>query len=196
MLYEFVRPLACPFEKIEKYVAERGKILDVGCGHGLFAKLIAEKSTNRWVLGIDPSNKKIEVAKRNNDLKNLAFRRSYLKDVKGGFNCISIIDVLYLLPNEEKLKVFNKCRELLKKQGLLILVENGDGKELIYQILKIQERLVRIFNFTYSDFKGFYFLDNKGYRSLLLEAGFKVETEKDLKSLLPYPHTLFVASKI
>ena len=193
MFYEFIRKLTCPFEKIEEFVPKEGKILEVGCGHGLFSKLVAQKSNNIIVTGIDPSVKKIEAAKRNNNLKNLNFKVAYLEDINEKFDCITIIDVLYLLPDREKLKLLKNCRKNLNAGGRLILVENGYGKELIFWILKIQETImIKLLRFTHSDFRELYFLDINNYRKLLINAGFEVEIEKNLKSIIPYLHVLFV----
>lgn len=193
MFYAFIRNLTCPFEKIEEFVPKKGKILDVGCGHGLFSKLMAEKSGDRQILGIDPSVKKIKAAEKGNKLDNLSFKATYLEKINEKFDCISIVDMLYLLPDDQKLKLLENCRKLLNKDGRLILVENGFGKEFIFSILKLQESIMtKILKFTYSDFRGLYFLDSNNYRKLLIEAGFRVITEKNLKSVIPYPHVMFV----
>ncbi len=196
MIYEFVRPLTCPFEKIERYVPKAGNILDVGCGHGLLAKLLASKSARRQVLGIDPSYKKIELAGKNNSFKNLEFKVGFLANLKKKFDCIVIIDVLYLFPYEKKLDFFGSCFRLLKSGGKLILVENGNGKEFIFNILKIQENvMVKYLKFTHSEYKGIHFLGNRGYLKLLRKTGFKINLTKNLRSVLPYPHVMFVAKR-
>lgn len=196
MLFEFIRGLTCPFNEVEKYVPKKGKILDMGCGHGIFSKLLVEKSKKRFVLGIDPSDKKILEASKKSVLKNLKFKKAYIDDIKEKFDAISIIDVTYLLPQKEKLKIFKKAKELLKKGGRLILVENGYGDSFIYKLLKLQETImVKFFRFTYSGHEGLHFLTNEGYRKLLKKSGFTVKVEKKITSFLPYPHTIFVAAK-
>jgi len=194
MIYEFIRPLTCPFEKIEKYVPKKGKILDVGCGHGLFAKLIANKSSQREVLGIDLSKEKIRLARYGSLAKNLKFKVKKLESLKEKFDAITIIDVLYLFPLQEKIKFFQKCKKILIKNGLIILVENGDGGDLIYRILKIQETVMTNYlKFTYTRFKGLHFLSGQGYKDILASLGFKIKRQENLKSIFPYPHFLIVA---
>src|SRR5438552_18552520 len=48
---------------IDRYVPRHGFIVDLGCGHGLFANLLVESSPGRRVLGIDFDERKIAVAR-------------------------------------------------------------------------------------------------------------------------------------
>src|SRR5213593_3202151 len=48
---------------VERYVPNKGFIVDLGCGHGLFACVLREASPTRRVLGIDLDPRKIDVAR-------------------------------------------------------------------------------------------------------------------------------------
>src|SRR5439155_1696288 len=48
---------------VERFVPRQGFIVDLGCGHGLFACLLREAAESRRVLGIDLDDRKIEVAR-------------------------------------------------------------------------------------------------------------------------------------
>src|SRR5688572_2964589 len=48
---------------VERYVPRHGFIVDIGCGHGLFANVLAEASDARRVLGVDVDERKIAVAR-------------------------------------------------------------------------------------------------------------------------------------
>lgn len=199
MIYEFIRTLTCDFDQIKPFVPSKGFILDVGCGHGIFARKLAQKAKQSRILGIDPAEKKIAAAK-NSSLKvpNLKFQRGYLKDISGKkFECISIIDVLYLLPTKEKLSMLLKCKSLLKKGGKLLLVINGKEPSWIFKILEIEEKImINLLKFTYSDYKKTFFLDKNSYKRLLTKAGFLIENEVRIRSFLPYPHLLLVATPV
>ena len=197
MIFEFIRQLTCDFNKIENFVPKKGTILDVGCGHGIFSKLLADTSEKRIVLGIDPSAAKISKALSNyRKTKKLTFKKAYIYEITNNkFDVITIIDVMYLLPEKEKLLMLVNTKRLLKKSGSLILVINGKKPILIHKVLQIQEYIMTtLLKFTYTDFRKVYFEDRNKYIKLLDNAGFEVIQEEYIKSFLPYPHVLFKAS--
>ena len=61
-IYTLIRCGLCPFSEIEKAVPEDGKILDLGCGHGIFSNFLALKGPGRHVIGTDLLENKINVA--------------------------------------------------------------------------------------------------------------------------------------
>lgn len=197
MVFEFTRKLTVPFDQIARYVPKKGRILDVGCGHGIFSALLA-KNSDREVLGIDPSSYKIRLAKTHySNLSNLKFKTIYLNDLDTKkYDCIVIIDVLYLLPEDEKLKILVKIHQLLKPDGVFILKEVDTKPDWMFKLIKLEEALmVRLLRYTHSDYRRLYFLDKQGLKKLLRKTGFKITTERQLRGILPYPHLLFVSQK-
>lgn len=200
-LFESIRTLMCPFDKIEPYVPAKGQILDVGCGHGTFPYLLAKQSRFRNITGIDPSKAKITLAKNNyKKIKNLQFNQKDIFQIKNKhFDSISIIDVLYLFPDSEKLRFLKQARSLLNKKGKLILKVNGKEPYFLYLLVLLEEFLmVSLLKYTHSEYNSkLYFSDKYTYRKLLKQSGFKIEVEKRIRSkgFIPYPaHLLFVAS--
>lgn len=198
MLFEFIRKLTIPFSQIEEFVPKKGKILDVGCGHGAFSRMLAQNFPETKVLGIDPSNHKITMAKSNSlNLPNLSYKNSYLKDIQGNFDCIVIMDVLYLLPHEEKIKTLKLCSKLLNKNGLLILNEiDYKPTSLMFKLLFLEEIImVKTLKYTYSDKRELFFLSTKNYLKELKKIGYTIITSKDIQGVLPYHHTMYIAKK-
>lgn len=198
MLFEFFRKLLCPFEQIETYIPKKGKIIDVGCGHGIFSRIIAIKSPSRKVLGIDPSAKKILLASANpQNRPNLSFKNIYLEEIREkNFQSIIGIDVLYLFPPGEKERLFRTAKRLLAPQGKLIIKLEVTKPNWLFYLLKLEEKvMVRLLKYTFSDHPQFYYTSPEEYKKLLIKIGFKIQSEKILTSWIPYQHTLLVAIK-
>ncbi|MHB1162116.1 MAG: class I SAM-dependent methyltransferase [Chloroflexota bacterium] len=189
------RHLLCPLSAVEQQVPERGRILDLGCGHGLFSALMAVASPERSILGVDPSAAKIDTAARlSSKLPNVEFRRGTVDDCLGDrLAAITIVDVLYLLPRPEKLRILQRCRELLAPEGRLILKTNDTHPAWKYRWARLQEVIMTRLGLTLST-GGLYFLSCAETMELLRQVGFQDVRVHHLPTLLPYPHTLFVCS--
>jgi 2-polyprenyl-3-methyl-5-hydroxy-6-metoxy-1,4-benzoquinol methylase len=197
MIFEFIRKLTCNFDEIEKYVPKKGYILDVGCGHGIFSKLLVDRSDKRSILGIDPSSLKISLAKKNlGKVPGLKFQKIHLEKIRQKFDSVVVVDVIYLFPNKEKIKFIRVVKNKLKDNGKLILVINGRKPKWMYQLLIIQERIMhKVLRITYSEYGKTYFESKEEAVDILKKAGLKIQKIVNIRSLLPYPHLLFVAAK-
>jgi 2-polyprenyl-6-hydroxyphenyl methylase/3-demethylubiquinone-9 3-methyltransferase len=191
-LHVRARHWLCPLERIAAHVPLAGRVLDVGCGHGLFGNLLALGSAERQVFGVDPMASKIAVAQRAaRDLPNARYAVGSAADVTDGpYDVITILDVLYLLPRPAKLALLRECRTLLAPDGLLLLKTNDRKPRWKYLWARFEEQLMTSLGVT--EGQGLYFLNAAQNRALLGMAGFTAEIIR-LDSWLPYPHVLFVA---
>lgn len=198
MFYEFIRKILCPFYQIEKMVPQKGDFLDVGCGHGTFDEILAIKSKNRKILGIDPSQDKINFAKKRELIfKNLKFKKMYINDLRNKkFDVIIIIDVLYLFSPSEMVKFLKKIKKLMKRNGVLVLKTDSREPKILHNLLMVEEFImVKLLKFTYSDAKKTYFLSKDEYKKVMKKAGFKIYKEKEFISIFPYHHPTYLAKK-
>jgi 2-polyprenyl-3-methyl-5-hydroxy-6-metoxy-1,4-benzoquinol methylase len=186
------RHLLAPLTRILAEMPEHGRILDVGCGHGLFANALALGSTAREVLGVDPSAAKIAVARASGAaITNVRYLRGIVQDLpEGGFDAISILDVLYLLPVPEKLAILRACRERIAPDGVLVLKTNDTRPAWKYRVAKLQEQLMTGLGLTMG--RGLHFLSREQNAAILELAGFRPRTIV-IRSWLPYPHVMFVS---
>ncbi len=189
------RHLLCPLSLIEGYVPARGRILDLGCGHGLFSAMMAIASPERSVTGIEPSAvKMLTAAAVAGKLPNVQFRQGIVDDVtEASLDGITILDVLYLLPVPEKLRILSRCRELLAPDGRLVLKTNDTHPAWKFRWAWLQEVAMTRIGLTLGE-EALYFLSCEETAGLLKEAGFGRIEIVHLPFLLPYPHTLFSCS--
>ena len=170
-----------------------GRLLDVGCGHGLFANALALGSPARQVLGVDPSAAKIAIASVSaNGLANVRYEQGLVQGIDAsGFDGISILDVLYLLPVEEKLAVLRACRERIAPGGVLVMKTNDTAPAWKYRVARLQEQAMTGIGLTMGG-QGLHFFSRHQNADLLRQAGFEPRFV-DLNNWLPYPHVMFVS---
>lgn len=103
----------------------RGRVLDVGCGHGLFsATLAAEPGTT--VRGLDHDPRKLAVAEQCVRGPNVSFGGGALSDEPvGAYDAVLIIDVLYLVPRAAWRDFLADAAARLAPGGVLVLKEVG-----------------------------------------------------------------------
>lgn len=117
------------FSQLEKFVPKKGKILDLGCGYGIFTNYLAVCSSFRTMIGIDTDAYKIAHADKG--VKNVSFSlgdatKMKLKDLDG----ILLHDVLHHLSSyNEQDQIIKDCVLMLKEKGILLIVE-VDNKPL------------------------------------------------------------------
>jgi 2-polyprenyl-3-methyl-5-hydroxy-6-metoxy-1,4-benzoquinol methylase len=195
-LFTLARYLLAPLGRVAAEVPKSGRILDLGCGHGLFTNLLALDSPARDLLGVDPSPSKIAVARRSSaSLPNVRYLEGRVQDVsEAGFRAITVLDVLYLLPDDDKLALLRRCRALLAPDGLLLLKTNDTRPRWQYAVVRLEEQLmVRVLGLTLGG--QLHFRGVPQYTALLRAAGFESQVVK-LDSWLPVPHRLYICRPI
>jgi len=103
---------------LEKCKYKDGKLLDVGCGTGIFLETIAKRKS--WHLyGVEPSKYAFKVAhnKFGDNIFNCTLEEAQFKDKS--FDVITLWNVLEHVP--DPLAVLNEAERILKDDGLLIL---------------------------------------------------------------------------
>jgi len=191
-LFTIARHLLAPLDAIAAAVPSNGRILDLGCGHGLFTNLLAISAPERELLGVDPSADKLAVARRSSrSLPNVRYLQGRIEDVYDqGYRAITILEVLYLLPDPDKLAVLRRCRELLAPDGVLLLKTNDTRPRWKYAIVRAEEEMmVRVLGLTLGG--QLHFRGIGDYRRLLQAAGFAVQVLR-IDSGRPAPHRLFI----
>lgn len=152
-LHIYIRLRRPFFETAEKHVPQTGKILDFGCGHGLFSLYLSSKSKHRNITAVDISKRKINLAKASRHSRRITFL--YLKDTTSTlkksqqYDAIVVINVLYLLDRNQQKQIIKKFHHALKKNGQLIITEQDSSFAFKTFYTKLREFImVRVFRLT------------------------------------------------
>jgi len=101
------------------------RILEVGCGTGIITSFL-DKTND--VTCVDPDEKSIKQAKKN--VSHAKFVKNLFQDfqTKAKFDILLFSNILYAIPINDRQNVINKAKNLLKKNGKIILTTvNGDS---------------------------------------------------------------------
>ena len=194
-LYTRIKFKICPLLPVEPLLPRRGRVLDLGCGNGLFAAILKLGSPERRIIGLDLDEGKIAVARQ-------AFRAWSGDELAVGdvvaaaypaADIVAIVDVLYLLPHPAQEAVLRKCHAALPPGGVLAVKEMDTRPRWKFVWNMIQETLaVKIIGFTLGG--RFYFKSRAEMTRLLERIGFAVEPV-GLDKGYWYPHILYLARK-
>jgi SAM-dependent methyltransferase len=126
-MHATVRWWSAPFPAVEAELPSSGRVLEIGCGHGLFATFAALAGSARSVVGVDIDDRKIAVARtvaHGLDGVNLNFRLAPSGEVPPGpWDAIVVIDMLYLLPAAEQRGLLAAAAAQLGPGGILLVKE-------------------------------------------------------------------------
>lgn len=194
-LHLLTRYLTCPARRIEELVPRTGRILEIGCGHGLFTNMMAVASAGRVLTGIDIDGKKIRIAAgTEGEGRGVTFREiDFLRLEEGPFDSIVVIDVLYLIPYEKQEEILRRCRDLLVDGGLLVIKTMAARPRLKYAVNVLQEFIsVRLAGITRGE--GLFFRPAGEFKSLLEEIGFEARIVPMHRGYT-HPHCCIVCRK-
>ena len=101
--------------------------MDLGCGYGIFAHLLALSSPAREVIGLDMDPARIRVAQEAaRGRKNVSFACVDLKDPEfplPSCRAITLIDLLHHVPFQDQEGLILRCAQALQPGGLLLIKE-------------------------------------------------------------------------
>ena len=187
-----VRWATCPLQAVAAVIPHEGRILEVGCGHGLLANYLALESSAREVHGVDIDGPKIEAARRAGATSGAAFAdldAGRLPD--GPWEAIAIVDVLYLLTEDEQRLLLRDCAAGLAPGGVLVVKEMSPSPRWKAAWNRVQETAaVRLLGITEGE-GGFTFLHPLRLATWMAYDGLTV-THRPLHKGYPHPHHLIV----
>lgn len=190
------RVLLSNLEFVEGHVPAAGTIVDLGCGHGLFANLMALSAPGRDVTGIDLSPEKIRHARATvGERPNIRFTcGDVLKEPLPPGDAVTIVDVLYLLSPAEQLAVLQAARRALRPGGMLVWKAQERRPRWKFAWTWLQEQVATAAGLTRGKRGKLAFLSREAAVSLLEQAGFRPAVVA-MPTRLPYTDILYIGRK-
>ena len=144
-LYEFgsdeevVRRIQRPFVN---FFRDQGPVLDVGCGRGVFLKLLREAGID--VVGIDQSREAVAACQEKGFKVNYEDGRGYLNRNLRQFGGIFCSHVIEHMGYQDALSFLTLCHGALRNDGVLLLITpNPEDLTIISEIFWLDPTHIR-----------------------------------------------------
>jgi 2-polyprenyl-3-methyl-5-hydroxy-6-metoxy-1,4-benzoquinol methylase len=192
-MHVLVRWLTCPFPPVVDVLPTEGRVLEVGCGHGLFSGYLAQRSSGVRVHGVDIDASKIAVAAVSAEPGRLDFTVGTSGSVpEGPWDGVVLVDVLYLLDEAAQRALLTSCAAVLAPGGVLVVKDMATRPRWKARWNAMQEALsVRVLKITAGS-PEFAFVDSDERARWLVAAGLQDVRARRLDHRRVHPHHLLV----
>lgn len=172
---------------------DEGRILDIGCGFGLFAAYFGQTQPGRQIVGVDPDQRRIAMAKRVCErlgLEGHEFHAGDARDaeLKGSFAGAYVLDVMHHIPAEDQLPLLARLRDLLAPRGVLVVKDITTEPFIGLKFTEILDRVMVGWDEPLN------YRHHRDWAKMLTSLGFHVRMVR-VPDVLPYPHVVIAATK-
>ncbi len=177
-------------EEIGQYLPRQGRVLDLGCGFGLFSLYFASQAQGRRITGIDQDERRIELARtsaRRLGLGNVDYHVGDGLDWHSdeSFDAIYLLDLVHHLPRDAVPAFLARLRERLRPGGVLVLKDIEDRPRWKVLFTLLLDRLM-------VGSEPIHYWPPAELAALLEGLGFEVVRHR-MRDFLPYPHIVYVS---
>lgn len=181
------RFLTCPFLRVLPHLPPGARVLDLGAGHGTFARLAVEAGAS-GVVALEPDLRK---ALPSFNHPQVRFVAGYADAVGGRFDAVTIFDVLCRVPMEIWDSILATAFERLRPGGVFLLKEIDPAHHLKGKWNRTQERIADLLGMTLGDAFSYETREQIGAR--LARHGFERFEAVEMGAGYPHAHILYKA---
>jgi 2-polyprenyl-3-methyl-5-hydroxy-6-metoxy-1,4-benzoquinol methylase len=193
-VHVLIRWLTCPFPPVVDVLPRTGRILEVGCGHGLFSSYAAQRLPGVEVHGVDIDADKVAVAaSAAGSAPRLQFTVARSGVLPAGpWDAVVLVDVLYLLGAADQRALLGSCADALAPGGVLVVKDMATRPRWKASVNRWQETVsVRVLGITEGS-PVFGFVDPDERARWLQAAGLVGVRSRRLDRRRAHPHHLLV----
>jgi ubiquinone/menaquinone biosynthesis C-methylase UbiE len=172
---------------------DEGRILDIGCGFGLFAAYFGQTQPARRIVGVDPNARRIAIARRvceSIGLEGTSFIAGDARNVplEGKFAGAYVLDVMHHIPERDQRPMLERLRQLLLPRGVLVIKDITTEPTFGLEFTRLLDRLMVGWK------EPLRYRHHREWGEMLSELGFHVRMVR-VPDILPYPHVVIAATK-
>ena len=153
-----LRWATAPLPAVVDLLPPTGRVLDLGCGHGLVSLLVAQGSPGRSVHAVDVDGAKLAVLRHAATAAGVGDRVEVeqvgagWRPPAGAYDAVVVADVLYLLGRSRAVELTRRLAQGVVPGGRVVLKEMGAAPRRKVLVNAVQEHLaVRAFRVTSGD---------------------------------------------
>ena len=180
-------------DEIGQYLPARGRVLDIGCGFGLFSLYYASVAPTLELRGLDFNPRRIAMARRaaarlglTNVIYEVQDARDYRAD--GDYDAAYMLDIVHHVEEESVRPLLEQLAKSLRSGGRLIIKDVDTRPAYKRWFTHALDRLM-------DPRTPVHYWPAEELQSLLEEVGFTVHRHL-MVDVLPYPHVLYICQRV
>jgi len=180
-------------DEIGQYLPARGRVLDVGCGFGLFSLYYASVRPELEIAGLDRNARRIAMARAaagRLGLGNVRYEVGDARDFRGGalFDAAYMLDIVHHIPEDAVRPLLEQLAKVLPAGGRL-LIKDVDRRPawkrwFTHALDKVMDPGTPVRYWA-----------GEELQALAEAVGFRVYRHL-MVDFLPYPHVLYVCERL
>ena len=179
-------------DEIGQYLPERGRVLDLGCGFGLFSLYYASVCPGLEIKGLDLNPRRIAMARAaagKLGLGNVRYEVGNVMDFRGAstFDAAYMLDIVHHIPAETVRPLLEQVAKTLPA-GRLLLIKDVDTQPAY------KRWFTHALDLVMDPKSPVRYWGAEELQQLLEQVGFTVRRHL-LVDILPYPHILYICAR-
>ena len=180
-------------DEIGQYLPARGRVLDVGCGFGLFSLYYASVCPGLEIAGLDRNARRIAMARAaaaRLGLGNVRYEVGDARDFRGGelFDAAYMLDIVHHIPAEAVRPLLEQLAKVLPAGGRLLIKD-------VERRPAWKRWFTHVLDKAMDPGTPVRYWAGEELQALVESVGFRVHRHL-MVDFLPYPHVLYVCQRL